>query len=89
VQVRLHELKHDIDVLEVAGRRRQHDVLDLDNVGVAQQAQQLNLAQDARRVCGGGIPERGSVVQDCTSHEVLRLALLQQTHIVTRLLAST
>jgi hypothetical protein len=32
VQVRLHELKDHVDVFEVAGGRRQHDVLDLNDV---------------------------------------------------------
>ena len=52
VQICLHQLKHDIDVFEVAGGGGQHDVLDFHNVRVAQQAQQLDLSQDARRVCG-------------------------------------
>ena len=50
VQIRLHQLEDDVDVAELPRRRRQHDVLDVDDVGVAQQAQQLDLAQDARRV---------------------------------------
>ena len=50
VQIRLHQLEDHVDVPELPRRRRQHDVLDVDDVGVAQQAQQLDLAQDARRV---------------------------------------
>ena len=50
VQVGLHQLKDDVDVLEVAGARRQHDVADLHDVRVAEQAQQLDLSQDACRV---------------------------------------
>ena len=50
VQVRLHQLKHDVDVLEIPGGRRQHDVAHLHDVRVAQQAQELDLAEDARRV---------------------------------------
>ena len=41
---------------------RQHDVLDLHDVGVAQQAQQLDFPQDARRVCaaaGAAAPAAG------------------------------
>jgi hypothetical protein len=50
VQVGLHELKHDVDVLVIAARRRQHYVLDVHDVGVAEEAQELDFAQDARRV---------------------------------------
>lgn len=50
VQVRLHQLKHHVYVLEVARGGREHDVADLDDVWVAQQAEQLDLAEDARRV---------------------------------------
>jgi hypothetical protein len=53
VQVCLHELKHHVDVTEVARVGRQHHVLDLHHVRVLQLAQQLDLAQDARRVLQG------------------------------------
>lgn len=32
MQVCLHELKDNVDVLELSGARRQHDVLDLNNI---------------------------------------------------------
>lgn len=51
VEVRLHELKHDVQVLEGARVRGQEDVLDIHNVRVLQQAQQLDLAEDAQGVC--------------------------------------
>lgn len=56
VEVGLHELEDDVNVAELAARWREHDMLDLDDVRVAQQAQQLDLAQDA-----GGV---GDVLED-------------------------
>ncbi|WVZ69484.1 hypothetical protein U9M48_018260, partial [Paspalum notatum var. saurae] len=56
VEVGLHELEDDVDVAELAARGREHDVLDLDDVRVAQQAEQLDLAEDA-----GGV---GDVLED-------------------------
>ena len=49
MQVCLHELKDHEYVLELAGVRRQQDVLDFHNVRVLQLAQQLDLAEYA---CG-------------------------------------
>ena len=45
VQVRVHELVHQVHVLEVGTRRRRHDVLHRDDVLVAQVAQQLDLSR--------------------------------------------
>ena len=50
VEVCLHELKDDKNVLELSRVRRQQDVLDLHDVRVLQLAQQLDLAKYARGV---------------------------------------
>lgn len=50
VEVGLHELEDDVDVAELAARGREHDVLDLDDVRVAKEAEQLDLAEDAGSV---------------------------------------
>lgn len=50
VQIRLHQFKNNINVLEIPSRRWQHDVLDLDYVRMAQQPQKLDFPQDSRCV---------------------------------------
>ena len=50
VQVRLQKLEDDVKILEGLRVRWQHDVLDVDDVGVLEDAQQLDFPQDARRV---------------------------------------
>lgn len=47
VQIGLHQLENNKNVLKIARRGGQHDVLDLYDVRVAQQAQQFDLAKDA------------------------------------------
>jgi hypothetical protein len=49
MEIRLHELKNNIDVLELPPRRREHDVLNLDYVWVTKQPEELDLPQYA---CG-------------------------------------
>ena len=56
VEVGLHELEDDVNVAELAARWREHDMLDPDDVRVAQEAEQLDLAEDA-----GGV---GDVFED-------------------------
>ena len=56
VEVGLHELEDNVDVTELAARRREHDVLDLDDVWMAQKAEQLDLAENA-----GGV---GDMLED-------------------------
>ena len=56
VEVGLHELEDDVNVAELAARWREHDMLDPDDVRVAQEAEQLDLAEDA-----GGV---GDVLED-------------------------
>jgi hypothetical protein len=56
VEVGFHELEDDVDVAELAARGREHDVPDLDDVRVAQEAEQLDLPEDA-----GGV---GDVLED-------------------------
>ena len=48
--VRLHQLVHAVDVLEVGARVRQQDRVEPDHVRVVHQPQQLQLAQRALRV---------------------------------------
>lgn len=50
VEVGLHELKNNVNVLEVLSRGRQHNVLDLDDVRVPQEPQKLDLAEDPRGI---------------------------------------
>mmetsp|Transcript_8321 Transcript_8321/g.35290 ORF Transcript_8321/g.35290 Transcript_8321/m.35290 type:complete len:300 (-) Transcript_8321:27-926(-) len=50
VEIRLHELEDDEDVLELARVRGEHDVFHLDDVRVLQHAQELHLAQDPGRI---------------------------------------
>ena len=50
VQIRLHELKHDVNVFELSFRRRKHDALDLDYIRMPQEAEKLDLAEDTERV---------------------------------------
>ena len=59
VQIRLHQLEHDVDVTKLAGMRRQHHVLDLHHVWVLQLSQQLDLTQDTRRVLRRAVPSGG------------------------------
>lgn len=47
VEVGFHEFEDDVDVAELAARRRENDVLDLYDVRVAQKAKQLDLAENA------------------------------------------
>jgi hypothetical protein len=47
VQVRFHQVRDDVDVLEVVQRRRLEDVLERDHVLVRKVPQQLDLAEDA------------------------------------------
>jgi hypothetical protein len=47
MQVRLHQVRDDVDVLKVVQRRRLEDVLKRDHVLVRKVPQQLDLAQDA------------------------------------------
>mmetsp|Transcript_6396 Transcript_6396/g.22521 ORF Transcript_6396/g.22521 Transcript_6396/m.22521 type:complete len:236 (+) Transcript_6396:912-1619(+) len=56
VQVRLHQLEHHVQVIVPVRVGREHDVLDLHDVGVLEQPHELHLAQDPRRV--------GDVVED-------------------------
>lgn len=56
VEVGLHELEDDVNVAELAARWGEHDMLDPDDVRVAQEAEQLDLAEDA-----GGV---GDVLED-------------------------
>lgn len=57
VQVCLHELKHDVDVLVVAGVGGQHDVLDLHNVCQGLEAG-ASAAEEGWVMAGSGV--RGS-----------------------------
>ena len=50
VQIRLHELKHDVNVFELSFRRRKHDAFDLDYIRMPQETEKLDLAEDAERV---------------------------------------
>lgn len=56
MEIRLHQFKDYIDVLEFPPRRRKHNVLDLNYVWVPQQPEQLDLPKDA-----GGV---GDVIKD-------------------------
>lgn len=56
MEIRLHELENDVDVSELSPRRRQQDVFDLDDVRVAEEPEELDLAEDA-----GGV---GDVLED-------------------------
>jgi len=47
VEVGLHQLEDDVDVTELTPRGWEHDVPDLDNIWVAQEAEQLDLPKDA------------------------------------------
>ena len=49
MEIRLHELKHNIDILKLPPRRREHDVFDLNYVRVTKQPKKLDLSQYA---CG-------------------------------------
>mmetsp|Transcript_7065 Transcript_7065/g.28699 ORF Transcript_7065/g.28699 Transcript_7065/m.28699 type:complete len:582 (-) Transcript_7065:145-1890(-) len=50
VEVRLHELEDDEDVLELPRVGREHDVLHLHDVGMLQHAEELHLSQDPGRI---------------------------------------
>ena len=50
VQIRLHELEDDINILEPRGIWWQHDVLDLYHVWMLEEAQELDLSEDASRI---------------------------------------
>ena len=49
MEIRLHKLKNNIDILELPPRRREHDVLNLNYVWVTKQPKELDLPQYA---CG-------------------------------------
>lgn len=66
VEVGLHELEDDVNVAELAARWREHDMLDLDDVRVAQEAEQLDLAEDA-----GGVRDVLEDVVDLLDGDVL------------------
>mmetsp|Transcript_13085 Transcript_13085/g.41375 ORF Transcript_13085/g.41375 Transcript_13085/m.41375 type:complete len:353 (-) Transcript_13085:435-1493(-) len=50
MQVGLHKLEHHVNILVALGVVRQHDVPQLDDVGMPEVAEQLDLAQDTRRI---------------------------------------
>ena len=47
VEIRLHELENNVNVSELSPRRRQQDVLDLNNVRMAQEPEEFDLAENA------------------------------------------
>ena len=79
MEIRLHELKNNIDVLELPPRRREHDVLNLDYVWVMKQPEELDLPQYA---CGirdvlkhiidllDSNPLTGAGVHSCSNYSV-------------------
>jgi len=50
MEIGLHELKNNIDILELPPRRREHDVLNLNYVWVTKQPKELDLPQNARGI---------------------------------------
>lgn len=46
VKIGIHQLKHNVNISVVPPRRRQHNVFDLDDIGVPQQPEKLDLAED-------------------------------------------
>jgi hypothetical protein len=50
MQVRLHELKNNIDISELPSGRGQHNVFDLDYVWVAKQPKKLDFPQNASSI---------------------------------------
>ena len=46
VKIRLHELKHNVDVFELSPRRGEHNVLDFDYVRMPQEPEEFYLPED-------------------------------------------
>ena len=46
MKIRLHQLKHDVNIPELSTGRRQHNMLNLHNIRMLKQPQQLNLPEN-------------------------------------------
>lgn len=50
MEVRFHELKHNIDILKLSPRRRKHDVLNFYNVRMFEQSEEFDFSKDSHGI---------------------------------------